>query len=254
MAVLKVIDLVAGYRRPGAIDRDVLRGVTFSINGGHTLVILGPNGSGKSTLLHAIAGSLEGTVAGNVEVLGQHVLSEPRHRRAGWMAMVHQDPARGTAAHLTLREHCELTKAMPGRKQVTWQQVHDRLGALGTTLEPWRLAGELSGGQRQLFTLLLAVLSEPTLLLLDEPTSALDARHAAMVLDVLRRFSGPKTASILVTHDLAEASSIGDRLLVLNARGEVQILFDEGAKARLDPAALHSVLTEAAAVAWVPRP
>jgi len=253
MGLLKVIDLVAGYRRPGAADRNVLRRVTFSVEGGQTLVVLGPNGSGKSTLLHAIAGSLDGTVAGDVEVLGRSILSEPRHRRAGRVAMVHQDPARGTAAHLTLREHCDLTKATEGRRRVTWQQVQDRLDSLGTALEPWRLAGELSGGQRQLFTLLLAVLSEPTLLLLDEPTSALDARHAAIVLDVLRHFSGPNTASILVTHDLAEASSVGDRLLVLNARGEVQSLFDGSAKANLDPAALRGVLTEAAAAAWAPR-
>lgn len=251
--VVQVSDLTVRYDRNGSAGADVLREVTFAVSEGDTLVILGPNGSGKSTLLHAIAGALDGAVRGDIQVLGRSVLGEPRHRRASAIAMVHQDPGRGTAAHLTLREHCELTTATAGRRRVTWEQVALRLHSLGTTLDARQLAGELSGGQRQLFTLLLAVLSAPRILLLDEPTSALDARHAALVLDVVREFSGAQTATIMVTHDLSEARQIGHRLLVLNARGEVQALLDRTAKAAVDEARLRDLLTEASATAWTRR-
>ncbi len=251
--VIQVRDLRVRYSRNGSADTDVLRNVSFCVSEGETLVVLGPNGSGKSTLLHAITGELDGLVSGEIHLIGRTALSEPRHRRARAVAMVYQDPSRGTAAHLTLREHCDLTVAMAGRGRVTWERVASRLESLGTSLNPRDLAGELSGGQRQLFTLLLAVLSAPRILLLDEPTSALDARHAALVLDVIREFSGPRTATIMVTHDLMEASQIGQALLVLNARGEVQTLLEEEAKASLNEAALRSLLAEASASAWTRR-
>ncbi len=250
---IQVSDLCVRYGRNGSAGTDVLHNVSFSVLGGETLVVLGPNGSGKSTLLHSITGELDGAVRGEVCVLGRSVLGEPRHRRARMIAMVYQDPSRGTAAHLTLREHCELTGAMAGRCRVTWEQVASRLDSLGTTLNSRKLAGELSGGQRQLFTLLVAVLSAPRILLLDEPTSALDARHAALLLGVIREFSGPQTATIMVTHDLTEARQIGDRLLVLNARGEIHAIVEAKEKATLDDRALQSLLTEASASAWTRR-
>jgi len=242
------------YDRNGSAQTVAVKNVTFDVSEGDTLIILGPNGSGKSTLVQAIAGATDATVSGEIQVLGRSVRDEARHRRARMMAMVHQDPGRGTAAHLTLREHCDLTAATTGRRRVSWDQVASRLQALGTTLNAGHLAGELSGGQRQLFTVLLAVLSAPRILLLDEPTSALDGRHAALVLDVVREFSGPETATIMVTHDLAEACEMGNGLLVLNAKGEVQTLLDRAAKAVLDEHSLRDLLTAASATAWTRRP
>lgn len=251
--VVQVSGLTVRYDRNGSTGTDAVRNITFGVSEGDTLVILGPNGSGKSTLLHAIAGAIDAAVRGDIQVLGRSVRGEPTHRRARAIAMVHQDPGRGTAAHLTLREHCELTAATVGRRRVTWNQVASRLQSLGTALDARQLAGELSGGQRQLFTVLLAVLSAPRILLLDEPTSALDARHAALVLDVVREFSGAETATIMVTHDLSEARQIGDRLLVLGARGEVQALLERTAKDGLDEGGLRDLLTEASATAWTSR-
>lgn len=252
-SIVRVTDLSVRYNANGTAGAEVLRRVSFAVSEGETLLVLGPNGSGKSTLLHAIAGALDGVVRGDVQVLGRTVLGEPRHRRARAIAMVHQDPSRGSAAHLTLREHCELTAAMAGRRRVTWDQVGSRLESLGSAMDSGQLAGELSGGQRQLFTVLLAVLSAPRVLLLDEPTAALDGRHAALVLDAIRESSGEDTATIMVTHDLSEARQIGDRLLVLNARGEVQVISEPAAKAALDEAGLRDLLTQASATTWTQR-
>src|ERR1035437_1995153 len=107
--ILRITDLCVSYNGNGAFGAGVILNVSFSLLGGQTLVILGPNGCGKSTLLHTIVGELEGTVSGDIQVLGRSVLNEQWYRRARAVAMVHQDPSRGTAAHLTLREHCELT-------------------------------------------------------------------------------------------------------------------------------------------------
>lgn len=220
--------------------------MTISLSEGDALVIVGPNGSGKSTLLHAIAGSVEADLSGEIRLFGRRVDRELQHRRAQALALVHQDPSRGTAAHLSLREHCELTTARTGRRAVDWSQVAERLDALGSTLDSRAPAGELSGGQRQLFALLLAVLSRPKLLLLDEPTSALDARHAALVLQIMQDFSKRQdAATVLVTHDPAEACRFGSRLLVMDARGQVFASFDAEHKLLLDERKVVDILGRA---------
>ena len=250
-SLLAISNLGVRYVGNGSADVIALQGVSFSLLAGETLVVVGPNGSGKSTLLHAIAGSLRARVSGRVELAGDSLLAQPVHRRARSLAMVHQDPMRGTAARLTLAEHCALTARRGDRRPVSWTMVEDRLRTSGTALDPHRPAAELSGGQRQLFTLILAVLAGPPLLLLDEPTAALDARHSALVRDVIgefgRRVDG---GALLVTHDLEEALGLGSRLLVLNARGEPHVLLDRDGKSSLDEPALRDLLTRATAAAW----
>lgn len=248
--VLRISDLSARYGQ-SLSGREVLRHVSLELETGDCLVVVGPNGSGKSTLLHAIAGTLEGQVTGDIELLGRKLLLESRHRRARRISLVHQDPGRGTAAHLSLKEHCRLTTTIPGRTPVGWPQVAAQFESLGTLLEPGRLAGDLSGGQRQLFTVLLAVLSAPHLLLLDEPTSALDARHQAMVLNVVDSYiSAGGHATIVVTHDLGEAVRLGNRLLVMGARGEPVALLGPGEKKSLDKSGLKALLARATTAAW----
>ena len=250
-SLLAVANLAVRYVGDGSADIIALRGVSFSLDAGETLVVVGPNGSGKSTLLHAIAGSLRAHVSGSVELAGDPLLTRPAYRRARSLAMVHQDPMRGTAARLTLGEHCALTAARDDRRPVSWAMVADRLKTAGTALDPDRPAAELSGGQRQLFALMLAVLAGPRLLLLDEPTAALDARHGALVRHVIGEFSDrADAAAVLVTHDLEEALGLGNRLLVLSARGEPHVLLDRDAKSSLDETALRELLTRATSAAW----
>jgi len=249
-AVLVVEDLAVRYTGVTPA-RHVLQGVSLALGPGDCLCVLGPNGSGKSTLLHAIGGTIDAQCDGRVTVGGSLVTGKPQHIRARQIALVHQDPARGTAAHLTLREHCQLTTSIGARAEVAWATVADRLGTLGTRLDPDRLAGELSGGQRQLLTVLLATLSAPGLLLLDEPTSALDTRHQELVLGVVAEFiAAGKGATILVTHDPREALRLGNQLLVLGARGQVHARLSPPQNAALDIAALREILAGATAGAW----
>ena len=214
-------------------------------------MVVGPNGSGKSTFLNAVSGSLESQATGDIVFCGRSIGAESPYQRARRIALVHQDPVRGTAAHLSLEEHCRLTSVMTERLPVTWADVSAKLESLGTHLEPKQLAGELSGGQRQLFTVILAVLSQPKVLLLDEPTSALDARHQASVLAIIQNHvARGDNATVYVTHDLSEVLQTGNRLLVFEAGGRIHRLLDEPEKDGITIKALRDMLASAASATW----
>jgi putative ABC transport system ATP-binding protein len=207
-----------------------LRGVDLAMEPGAFVVVLGFNGSGKSSLLNAVAGTLI-PAHGAVLVHGEDVTRWPEHRRAGLVGRVFQDPLRGTAPRLTIAENLalatqrgrrwpDLRRALSRSRRET---IAERVGELGMGLED-RLdtpIGALSGGQRQAITLLMATLVSPRILLLDEHTAALDPKSAEMVLalteDVVRKL---KLTTLMVTHSMAQAVRLGDRVLMMH-RGKV---------------------------------
>ena len=98
---------------------------------------------------------------------------------------------------------------------------------------------------------MLAVLSEPRVLLLDEPTSALDTRHSALIRQVIDDFGNrDRSASVLVTHDISEALRLGNHLLVLTGCGDPHALLPPSRKAALTAPTLRAHLTAAAAASW----
>ena len=249
--LLWLSNLTVRYAASGSPGVVALRDVSLVLNPGDMCVVVGPNGSGKSTLLHTITGSSTGTASGIAKLDDSPLFDQPMHRRARSLAIVHQDPMRGTAARLNLEEHCALTVPYRHRKAVTWAAVDQRLRALGTRLDPDRPAQDLSGGQRQLFTIILAVLAEPRLLLLDEPTASLDTRHQGFVRHVLQDFAErADSASILVTHDLENALKFGTQMLVLDARGATHLYLEPDEKSTLTDSSLRDHLAAAASVPW----
>jgi putative ABC transport system ATP-binding protein len=207
-----------------------LRGVDLVMEPGAFVVVLGFNGSGKSSLLNAVAGTLI-PAHGAVLIHGEDVTQWPEHRRAALVGRVFQDPLRGTAPRLTIAENLalatqrgrrwpDLRRALSRHRR---EAIAERVGALGMGLED-RLdtpIGALSGGQRQALTLLMATLVSPRVLLLDEHTAALDPKSAEMVLglteDVVQRL---KLTTLMVTHSMAQAVRLGDRVLMMH-RGKV---------------------------------
>ncbi|ADP81631.1 oligopeptide/dipeptide ABC transporter ATP-binding protein [Pseudofrankia inefficax] len=186
-----------------------LRGVDLDVRAGEALAVVGESGSGKSTLLRVIAGLTKPT-DGTAVVHGgaQMVFQDAGSSLTPWLSVGSQ-----------LRER--LRPLRLGKAQ-TAARITETLGLLG--LPDAVLAArpaELSGGQRQRIGLARAVLVPPAVLLCDEPTSALDASLAATVLDLIRdlraRFG---MAVVFVTHDLAVARLMGDRIAVI-ADGEV---------------------------------
>ncbi|WP_410871549.1 sulfate/molybdate ABC transporter ATP-binding protein [Nocardia sp. A7] len=199
--------------------------VRIEVAPGEVLAVLGPNGAGKSSLLQVIAGLIvpdEGHVR-----LGAHTLTDsakgialPPHRRG--VSLLAQDPL--LFPHLSVRDNVAFGPRSRGASTRTARKIaEDWLTAVDATAFADRHPGALSGGQAQRVALARALAVDPDLLLLDEPMSALDVDVAPAMRTLLRRVlrdepgrAHPRCA-VLVTHDIIDAITLADRLVVLEA-------------------------------------
>jgi ABC-type sugar transport system ATPase subunit len=223
----------AGVRFEGVAKRygDVpaLVGLDLAVAPGELLVLVGPSGSGKSTALRTLAG-LEAADAGRVWIGDRDVTAAPPHRRD--VAMVFQDYA--LFPHLTIRQNVGF-----GLRVRREADAEARVTAVAAQLGLEELLGrfpdQLSGGQQQRVALARAMVRDPAVYLLDEPLSNLDAQlrlqARADIVELQRRLG---TTTLHVTHDQAEAMTMGDRIAVLHGGrleqvGEPQAVYDEPA-------------------------
>jgi molybdate/tungstate transport system ATP-binding protein len=183
--------------------------VSFDVPTGAYGVVIGPAGAGKTTLLETIAGLVPAR-AGRVSLGGEDVTSmPPEHRR---LAIVYQ--------HAYLFPHLDVADnvAYGARDRTVAEDFAGRFGVGGLRGRDVR---SLSGGERQLVALARALSSEPSVLLLDEPFAALDPRTRAAARRALKVAHAERGLTVLhVTHDFAEAGSLGD-VAVLIDRGRV---------------------------------
>ena len=227
---------------PGSVlETRALRGIDLAIPQGQFVTVIGSNGAGKSTLLNVLAGTAS-AMAGRIVVDGTDVTPQGAAARARLLARVFQDPLAGTCAGLTIEENLALAEARGRRRglalavadggRARWRE---RLADLGLGLEG-RLGdrmGLLSGGQRQAVALLMATMAPSKVLLLDEHTAALDPRTAEFVLELTTRLVGElRLTTLMVTHSMQQALSLGDRLLMLH-EGRICLDVQGDAKARL---------------------
>ena len=191
----------------------VLDGLDLEIGRGEIVALIGPNGSGKSTLLRVIAGLLVPD-GGSVALDGEPVTGpDPR------VGLVFQEPRllpwRSAADNITYP--LELAGWPPAHRR----ERLDRLTEL-VALDPSVLRNrpaELSGGQAQRVALARALALEPGVLLLDEPFSALDAlSRERFDLELLALWERARPTIVLVTHSIAEAILVADRVVVLSSR------------------------------------
>lgn len=207
---------------------------------GKTTVLIGPSGCGKSTVLRLIVGLLQpgsGTVSVDGETVSENNIAMLRRR----MGYVIQEG--GLFPHLTARDNVLLMARHLRRSEA---DNHSRLAELAAlTRFPTdgltRYPGELSGGQRQRVSLMRALALSPQLLLLDEPLGALDPMvRAALQRDLKEIFERLGQTAIVVTHDLAEAAFLGDRIVLMNEGRVVQ----EGRLADLRERPANAFVTE----------
>jgi len=216
---LKVLDLQL-VREDGA---RLLAPLSLTLAPGDRFGLAGESGSGKSLLVQAIFGVLPRGVrqlSGHLEAFGEPLRGAANvlGRRLGW---VPQDPLQALNPFLTVRDHLAL---LPG---VHLHESRTRaLRRLAPLLERLRLPGDraflgrfpfqLSGGQRQRLVLAMALSCDPELLVLDEPTTALDPTVQADFLALMAELQRERGLGYLwITHDLAVAAAVADRLLVL---------------------------------------
>ncbi len=200
-----------GFRYPGA-DRWALRNVELTVAPGQVLAVVGPSGSGKSTLLRLVCG-LATPAEGLVRFGATPAPSLPPERRP--VAMVFQGFA--LFPHLTVQENIAFgPRVRREPKDRGAGRVAEAAAALGITDLLDRYPAQLSGGERQRTALARALVREPRVFLLDEPLSSLDPvlrADSRRLLTSLLRAEG--RCALYVTHDQAEAMSMGDLVAVL---------------------------------------
>lgn len=188
--------------------RPLLQDVNLQVAAGETVALLGPSGSGKSTLLNIVAG-LQAPDAGSVWFDGQDITAmAPEHRR---FALMFQDFA--LFPHLSVLDNVAfglVEQGLPRREARA--QALQMLGVFGLTEQAQRRVWNLSGGEQQRVALARALITQPRVLLLDEPFSALDADlRVALRQEFRSRIQAAGMATLLVTHDEAEARDLADR-------------------------------------------
>lgn len=217
------------------LEVHALRGISLGVKAGEFVTLIGSNGAGKSTLLNALTGTLP-ICGGRIAIDGVDITAWSPAQRATAVARVFQDPMVGTCADLSIEENMALAwrrgqrrTFAPALSRILRAQLRDEVAQLNMGLED-RMRdpiGLLSGGQRQILSLLMAVLSPMKVLVLDEHTAALDPQTAEFVMDLTQRIVQERDLTVMmVTHSLHQALHAGTRTMMLH-RGSVVLDLDE---------------------------
>lgn len=223
--MLKITDLHVTFHQGTIHERVALDGVSYEVQAGDFITILGTNGAGKSTLLNCIAGNIEPD-QGKIVLDGIDITWMKEYKRAKMIGRLFQDPLKGTAPNMTILENLGLAYSRGKRstlskaiKKSDIPYFKEQLVKLNLGLET-RMdtkVGLLSGGQRQALTLMMATLVTPKLLLLDEHTAALDPKTADTIMRVTETIVKENNIpTIMITHNMKQALTYGNKLLVMN--------------------------------------
>ena len=229
------------------IERNqVLKCLSLNIPEGQFITVIGGNGAGKSTLFNIINGNLRPT-AGSMFFDGKDIQRKSHSARAAMIARVYQDPNFGVCPELTIAENMALAYSRGKWRGLQWAIskrdiafFKEKLAEFDLGLETMlrKKASLLSGGQRQVVTLLMAVLQKPKLLLLDEHTAALDPRIAKQVMGITKKLVDDQNiTTIMISHNMSDAIAYGDRLIMLHG-GEIVMDVSGAEKKALTPAEL----------------
>ncbi|MDH6364165.1 putative ABC transport system ATP-binding protein [Enterococcus sp. PF1-24] len=240
----KVLELIQATKKinNGINETKVIMNeVNLTINQGEFVTVLGGNGAGKSTLFNSIAGSLTLT-SGTVKLMGETVTNWNEEKRAKYLARVFQDPKMGTAPRMTVAENLLLAEKRGEKRKIKLRELkekktlyHEICSQVGNGLEKHldTPTGDLSGGQRQALSLLMATLKKPDLLLLDEHTAALDPKTSKQLMALTdSRIKQEQLTCLMITHRMEDALHYGNRLIVLQ-KGKIVKDLDKQAKEKL---------------------
>ena len=187
--------------------------VSFEIERGEIHALLGENGAGKSTLVKTIYG-LVSPDAGHMLLDGATFApAEPRAARSAGVAMVFQHFSLFNA--LNVAENIALGMENPPALHAVAEQVQTVSDQYGLPLDPARIVGDLSVGERQRVEIIRCLLQNPKLLIMDEPTSVLTPQEVTILFETLRKLAAEGTAILYISHKLEEIRVLCDRATVL---------------------------------------
>lgn len=196
--------------------RNALENVTFHLHEGERVAVVGPNGAGKSTLFKVVAGVLPPT-SGEVKVFGstpgRHVCIGyiPQRSQVDWNFPV-------TVADVVMMGRSAKLGPLNWPHKRDWEHVNHALATVDIANLASRQIGQLSGGQQQRMFIARALAQEAELMLMDEPLTGLDTPSQEGILDLLDRLKQERVTVMVATHDLDQAASHFDRIMLLNHR------------------------------------
>ncbi|EKE44789.1 hypothetical protein OCGS_1172 [Oceaniovalibus guishaninsula JLT2003] len=206
--ILTLDGLTKAY--PGVVANDA---VSFGIAEGSTHALLGENGAGKSTLVKMIYGLVRPD-AGTMRLAGApHAPHSPKEARAAGVGMVFQHFSLFDA--LDVAENITLGMDTPPPRSELAQRIREVSRAYGLPLEPARIVGTLSAGERQRVEIVRCLLQSPRLLIMDEPTSVLTPQEVRLLFDTLEKLSDEGTAILYISHKLEEIRALCDHATIL---------------------------------------
>jgi iron complex transport system ATP-binding protein len=213
-------DLVVGY----GDEEPVIDGASMTVPPGQVTALIGPNGSGKSTLLKGLADQLE-RQRGVVRIDGTRI-SEfgPKEfaRKLGLLSQENTAPQSLTVERLVAHGRYPHRGLFESLSTEDREAVDEAIEVAGICHLRDRSVGSLSGGQRQLTWIAMALAQDTDVLLLDEPTTFLDPHHRLEVMEIIERLRDESEMTvILVLHDIERAARYADHVLALR-EGEIQ--------------------------------
>ena len=229
-------------------ETTILKGINLKINEGDFITIVGTNGAGKSTLFNVIGGNLHAD-SGQILHNGKDITRSTEEQRTTFLARVFQDPKLGTAPRMNVAENMLLATKRGEKRHLVLRKLKqnmDRFTKLAATMNNGlekrmtTATGALSGGQRQALSFLMATLKRPDILLLDEHTAALDPHTSLNLLHATNeRITQDHLTALMITHDLEDALTYGNRLIVLKD-GQIKADFTGEEKQKLTTEKLYT--------------
>ena len=223
--MLEIKEISKTFNAGTVNEKTALNGVSLTLNDGDFVTVIGGNGAGKSTLLNAVAGVWP-VDQGSISIDGVDVTYLPEYKRARYIGRVFQDPMRGTVPDMTLEENLSLayrtagqrafSAALSQKKRMFFKEQVARFG-MGLEDRMKTKVGLLSGGQRQVVTLLMSTMVTPKLLLLDEHTAALDPATAEKIMEITKAIVAEnRIPTLMITHNISQALSTGTKTVMMD--------------------------------------
>lgn len=236
--MLEIKDGSKCFGRGTANEHVALDHLNLTLKQGEFVTVLGSNGAGKSTLFNAVCGNFL-LDSGSVILDGNDITYMAEHKRSLKIGRLFQDPMKGTAPNLTIQENLALAYSKQKKHSFSFALSKNDREFFRSELEKFGMdlenrmqtkVGLLSGGQRQVVTLLMSTLVPPKLLLLDEHTAALDPATADKVMEITNQIvSQNRITTMMITHNMRQALVTGNRTIMLD---DGAVIFDINAMER----------------------
>ena len=224
--MLTIKDATKIFLKGSPNEHTALNHLSLTLKDGDFVTIVGSNGAGKSTLFNAICGSFL-LDQGQILLDDTDLTFMKEHKRATIIGRVFQDPMKGTAPNLTIEENLALSYSRSKRGALSFALNRKDHAMFYDLLKNFRMGledrmntkvGLLSGGQRQVVTLLMCTLVPPKLLLLDEHTAALDPATSETIMEITKDIVAKNhLTTMMITHNLSSALTTGNRTIMMDS-------------------------------------